>query len=265
MGSVADIEKRLQRAEEAARACEGELARVQRLETVERLSPVLVHELKQPLAAVSTYARGCLHAIEQGTNGARLREALEAIVAEADRAAELLQGFRDFLGKGKGKRDVVCIEDVARDAIRFGAHEAQLADIRLRLESATALRVQVDRVQIRQVMLNLLWNAFEAVKAKARGTRSVLLKVTPCRATSVQVSVRDTGAGLATDLVPRLFQPFVTTRATGLGMGLFICRKIVESHGGRIWLAGNSSSGATFGFTLPVSGEKRTSVPAHAG
>jgi C4-dicarboxylate-specific signal transduction histidine kinase len=198
-------------------------------------------------------------------DGERLRTALEAIVAEADRAAELLQGFRDFLGKGEGKRDVVCIEDVARDAIRFGAHEAQLADILLRLESATPLRVQVDRVQIRQVMLNLLWNAFEAVKLRTRGTRSVLLRVAPCSARSVQVSVRDTGAGLAADLVPRLFQPFVTTRAAGLGMGLFICRRIVESHGGRIWLAANSSSGATFGFTLPVSGEVQTSLSAHAG
>jgi two-component system sensor kinase FixL len=258
MGSMADIEERLRRAEEASRACEAALARVQRLETVERLSPVLVHELKQPLSAVSTYARACLLAIEQGGDADRLRTALEAIVAEASRAAELVQGFRDFLGNGHGTWDVAGIDEVARDALRFASHEAQRAGILLRLESTTALRVHIDRVQIRQVILNLLWNAFEAVKARSPEARSVVLKVGRESERSVQVSVHDTGAGLATDLVPRLFQPFITTRATGLGMGLFICRRIIESHGGRISLAANSSSGAAFAFTLPVSGDEQT-------
>jgi C4-dicarboxylate-specific signal transduction histidine kinase len=259
---MSDIKDRLRRAEQAIQAYDEALAHLLRLDVGEKMLPVLVHELKQPLAAIAWYASGTLRSLDAGSAADKLRAPLEQIVAEARRAAELIQCVREFLETGHRAREVACMAEVARDAWRFAEPEAQRAQIALEVHAASPSPVRIDRVQMRQVVLNLLWNAFEAVRERDQDARVVLLRVASCGTTAVMVTVRDTGSGLPPDLMARVFDPFVTTRPAGLGLGLFISRRIVESHGGKLWVASNSSGGATFGFALPLSEGASPAAPA---
>lgn len=239
-------------AESQARQHQVEIAHAARLSTLGSLAAGLAHELNQPLAAVVSYARGCARRLEAGDlPKAALLEVLEEISAQALRAGEVLRRIREFL-KGESRREQVDLNDVVRRAVRFAEGEARRADVRLSLDLAgEALRIEVDPIQIEQVLLNLVQNGFD-VMATNNGTERVLAIATRRLAPdTVEVTVTDTGAGMTPEVAARLFDPFFSTKPDGLGLGLAICRTIVEAHGGRLSAAANAGTrGSAFRFTL---------------
>ena len=243
-------------AEAQARQHRAEIAHAARLSTLGGMAAGLAHELNQPLAAVVSYARGCARRLEAGElSKAALLEVLEEISAQALRAGEVLRRIRDFL-RGESRREEVDLNDLVRGALRFAEGEARRAEIRLELELAPEpLRIEVDPIQIEQVILNLVQNGFE-VMTTINGTERVISIATRRLAPdTVEVTVRDSGAGLSSDVAARLFEPFFSTKPDGLGLGLSISRTIVESHGGRLWATANPDArGTAFRFTLRATG-----------
>ena len=242
--------------ETQARQHQAEVAHAARLTTLGGMAAGLAHELNQPLAAVVSYARGCARRLESGEiPKAALLEVLEEISAQALRAGEVLRRIRDFL-RGESHRESVDLNDVVRRALRFAEAEARRADVKIELGlSPEPLRLEVDPIQIEQVILNLVQNGFE-VMASNNGTERVLaIGTRRLSADTVEVSVRDTGSGVPTDVAPRLFDPFFSTKPDGLGLGLSISRTIVEAHGGRLWATPTPGArGTVFRFTLRTAG-----------
>ena len=242
--------------ETQARQHQAEVAHAARLSTLGGMAAGLAHELNQPLAAVVSYARGCARRLEQGEiPKAALLEVLEEISAQALRAGEVLRRIRDFL-RGESRREPVDLNDVVRRALRFAEAEARRAEVRLELGlSPEPLQIEVDPIQIEQVILNLVQNGFE-VMASNNGTERVLaIGTRRLSGDTVEVSVRDTGSGVPTDVAPRLFDPFFSTKPDGLGLGLSISRTIVEAHGGRLWATPTPGArGTVFRFTLRTAG-----------
>jgi signal transduction histidine kinase len=243
-------------AETQARQHQAEVAHAARLTTLGGMAAGLAHELNQPLAAVVSYARGCVRRLEAGDlPKAALLEVLEEISAQALRGGEVLRRIRDFL-QGESRREEVDLNDLVQRALRFAEAEARRMEVRLDLDLAPdALRIEVDPIQIEQVILNLVQNGFE-VMTTSNGTERVLSIATRrLAADMVEVTVRDSGAGLSSDVAARLFEPFFTTKSDGLGLGLSISRTIVEAHGGRLWATANADArGATFRFTIRTGG-----------
>ena len=238
--------------ETQARQHQAEVAHAARLSTLGGMAAGLAHELNQPLAAVVSYARGCARRLESGEiPKAALLEVLEEISAQALRAGEVLRRIRDFL-RGESRRESVDLNDVVRRALRFAEGEARQKEVRLELGlSPEPLRIEVDPIQIEQVILNLVQNGLE-VMASNNGTERVLaIGTRRLSGDTVEVSVRDTGAGVPTDIAARLFEPFFSTKPDGLGLGLSISRTIVEAHGGRLWATPTPGArGTVFRFTL---------------
>jgi signal transduction histidine kinase len=239
-------------AEAQARQHQAEIAHAARLSTLGSMAAGLAHELNQPLSAVVSYARGCARRLEAGDlPKAALLEVLEEISAQALRAGEVLRRIREFL-RGESRREQVDLNDVVRRAIRFAEGEARRGDVQLALDLAPeALNIEVDPIQIEQVLLNLVQNGFD-VMATNNGTERILAIATRrLAADTVEVTVTDTGAGMTAAVASRLFEPFFSTKPDGLGLGLAICRTIVEAHGGRLWATANAGTpGTAFRFTL---------------
>jgi C4-dicarboxylate-specific signal transduction histidine kinase len=224
-----------------------ELLRVARLNDLGAMASALAHELNQPLAAASNY----LHAAERlfARDPAQALGAITKAEAQFVRTKEIVQRIRGFIGPGRDQRAREDIEAVCREVVELARMTARYDGVGLYLEVATGLPlVEIDKVQIQQVLLNLLRNAVEAMADgdKRRVTISAKLE-----GTSVALRVADTGPGLAPDIAANLFQPFHTTKEGGMGVGLSLCRKIVETHGGRLWHEAGEP-GAIFCFTLPV-------------
>jgi len=243
-------------AETQARQHQAEIAHAARLSTLGGMAAGLAHELNQPLAAVVSYARGCARRLETGEiPKAALLEVLEEISAQALRGGEVLRRIRDFL-RGESRREEVDLNDVVRRALRFAEAEARRAEVRLELELAPeALRIEVDPIQIEQVILNLVQNGFEVMSTSNGAERVLGIATRRIAADTLEVTVRDSGSGLSSDVAARLFEPFFTTKPDGLGLGLSISRTIVEAHGGRLWATGNPDArGTAFRFTLRTTG-----------
>jgi signal transduction histidine kinase len=242
--------------EAQARQHQDEVAHAARLSTLGGMAAGLAHELNQPLSAIVSYARGCARRLETGEiPKAALLEVLEEISAQGLRAGEVLRRIREFL-RGESRRESVDLNDVVLRALRFAEPEARREDVRIELGlSPEPLRIEVDPIQIEQVILNLVQNGFE-VMASNNGTERVLAIGTRRLAGDVvEVSVRDTGAGLPADVAARLFEPFFTTKPDGLGLGLSISRTIVEAHGGRLWATPTPGArGTVFRFTIRSAG-----------
>ncbi len=253
IGMVQDITGR-KRAEAEAQERFVELAHVLRVATVNEMAASLAHELNQPLAAIINYARGCARRLEAGQSGEGLARVQEDIVAEALRAAEVIRRLRQFLRKEPPQREVLNVNDVVRGVIDLLGAEARAHRALVHVDlGAGVLPVRGDRIQIEQVVLNLIRNGFEAMDGAAQPDRRELYVSTLLAAPElIEVAVRDTGAGLPAAAAGRLFTPFFTTKPAGLGMGLSISRLIIEAHGGRLWAAPDAERGTTFRFTLPV-------------
>ena len=245
----------LQAAHEALRQHQAELAHVLRLHTMGEMAAAMAHEINQPLCAITNYAQGGVQRLRAGTvEPEALRLAFEEIANEGLRAGQILRGIRNLVQRQGAASDAVDLNALAAEAVRLIEPQARMHGVTVRLEGAEALPpVQADGTQIEQVMLNLMLNGLEAA-ALAHGRAREVTVATAAQRDAIEVAVSDTGGGLAPAVEQRLFTPFFTTKAHGLGLGLAICRSIVESHGGRLWASSQPGAGTTFRFSLPLAG-----------
>jgi PAS domain S-box-containing protein len=241
------------RAQEEARLHQQELALVLRRGTMGEMAAVFAHEVNQPLSAITSYAKGCAHRIRAGNGSPEpLLAALDEIASQAVRAGEIIRRLRRFVRKGDLQRQRLHVNDLVDEVIQFVAPEARQRRVRLQVDLAAELPpLDMDAVQIEQVILNLLRNALEAIYEDP-GEQPLLIVCTRRVDGAVEVAVSDSGAGLRPDVAADIFEPFVTSKSNGLGMGLSICRSIVDAHGGRVWTTPNSDRGVTFHFSLPL-------------
>jgi two-component system sensor kinase FixL len=215
------------------------------------MASTLAHELNQPLAAIANYLKGSQRMLESATDekSVTLRDALAKASDQAMRAGHIIRRLRDFVSRGESERRVENITKLVEEASALALVGVKDRGIRVQFQFDPAVDlVLADRVQIQQVLLNLIRNAMESMeKAPAR---ELVIAVVPDDGHHVRVSVSDSGSGIAPEVAEQLFQPFVTTKRHGMGVGLSISRTIIEAHGGRIWVEANAKSGTTFHFTL---------------
>ncbi|WP_244520113.1 PAS domain S-box protein [Sinorhizobium glycinis] len=251
-GFLVDIEDR-KRAEEALQQAQAELAHVTRVTTMGALTSSIAHEVNQPLAAVVTNANAALRWLaSQPPNIEEARETLGRIVRDGHRAGEVIGRVRGLLKKTAIVTAQVDLNGLIEDSIALVHGEVRGHRVLLRTELAQDLPPVVgDRVQLQQVILNLVMNGIESMKKVADRPRELMIRSRPEAAGMVLVAVQDTGIGLGPEDPERVFEAFYTTKAEGLGMGLAICRSIIEAHGGRLWAEANEPFGAVFQFTLP--------------
>lgn len=241
-------------AEEKNRAHQAELTHVARLSTLGEMTSGLAHELNQPLCAITTYAQTCLHVIQNPECDAqRVRYGLEQVVKQAELAGAIFRRLRDFARKGEIRREAVSIPRVVKEVADLVAAEVQQKRVRLERDVSDDLpAVAADAIQIEQVLLNLVRNAMDAVAVLPEARRVITIGARATEPGLVSIEIRDHGHGCPADMVERLFEPFVTSKPQGLGIGLSISQGIVEAHGGTLCLAENTPEGATFRFSLPI-------------
>src|SRR2546421_1661689 len=237
-------------AEEARREAQAELARVSRVTTMGELTASLAHEVNQPIAAAVTNANTCLRWLTRDhPDVEEARAAAMRIVKDGKRAAEIITRVRQLFKKGPAQRELVDVNEIIREMIVLLRGETTRYKITVRMELAADLPlIMGDRVQLQQVLMNLIVNSIEAMK-EVDGVRELALKSQRTEKEEVLVSVSDTGVGLPPQQADQVFNAFFTTKPHGTGMGLRISRSIVESHEGRVWAADNSPRGARCGFT----------------
>jgi C4-dicarboxylate-specific signal transduction histidine kinase len=240
-------------AEEAVRQAQAELAHVNRVTTLGELTASLAHEVNQPIAAAVTDANTCLRWLTRDhPDLEEARAAAARVVKDAARAAEIISQVRLLFKKSAPERQLIDVNDVIPNMIVLLRSEATRYEISVRAELAADLpRVIGDRVQLQQVIMNLVTNSVDAMK-DVNGTRELVIRSQRTENEEVLVSVLDTGVGLPQQHANQIFNAFFTTKSHGTGLGLRISRSIVESHGGRLWAADNSPRGASFNFTLPA-------------
>ncbi len=248
VGIIRDISAR-KNAEDQVRQHEAQLTHMARLSTLGEMATTLAHELSQPLTVISTYAGGAARRLRnnEATDPGVLLEAMEKSVAAAHRAAEIIRGVRRFIRKQDAEWNRVDINTVVTEAVKLTAAEASRRRIEMTTEKTRdGAFVMGDPIQLQQVTINLIRNAFDAMEEEVdENARMLMLRTAVNDRHEVELTVRDTGAGLAPEIAPRILDPFVTTKRNGLGMGLSICRTIVEAHGGRLWATVNSDRGTT--------------------
>jgi two-component system sensor kinase FixL len=249
-GFVRDLTER-QAAETRLQELQGELIHISRVTAMGEMASALAHELNQPLSAISNYLKGSTRMLSRAQpDPARLSDALTKAAEQALRAGEIIRRLRDFAARGETERRVESLARIVEEASALalvGAKEHGVA-VRFDYDPAVDL-VLADRVQIQQVVLNLIRNAIDAME-DAPGRRDLAVVVDRVGADLARVSVVDTGPGVDPDVEAQLFQPFITTKREGMGVGLSISRTIVEAHGGQIWVEPTPGGGATFRFTL---------------
>ena len=252
VGFVLDLTDR-KRAERAYTQVQMELAHANRVATMGQLSASIAHEISQPIGAALSYANAASHWLAaQPPNLEEVRRDLGFIVESGVRASEVIDRIRALVKKAPPRKNRLEINEAILQVIALAQNEMANNGISVRTQLAEALpAVQGDRVQLQQVILNLLINAIEAMSAMSEGPRELLISTAKTDSEGVLVAVRDSGPGLAPESVDRLFESFYTTKLGGLGMGLSICRSIIEAHHGRLWATANTPHGAIFQFTLP--------------
>lgn len=249
LGIITDITERQARNRQI-QELQAEMLHASRLTAMGQVSAGLAHELNQPLTAILNYANACID-IAAEYNDPDLKNALGKVAEQATRAGNIIRRLRAFTEK---RAPVRSAEDLARavdEAVRLGQINAAERGITLRVRLERDLpEVVIDRIQIQQVLINLIKNAAEAMETCPR--KELTISLTAALPDRVRVAIADTGPGIPADARDKLFQAFVTTKETGMGMGLNICRGIIEAHGGRLWLEDNADGGATFVFDVPV-------------
>ena len=250
-GFVRDITER-QVARERLQELQSELLRASRLSAMGQMASALAHELNQPLTAIINYVQATRRMIANPDVARdRLEEAMDKAVAQANRAGQIIHRMRQFLQKGETERQPEAINKVLEEASALALVGAKESGVVVRMELGTDLApVLIDRIQVQQVVLNLIRNGIEAMQGVTR--RELLIATGQADGQMVRVTIKDSGPGLAPEVAEQLFQPFITTKEKGMGLGLSICRSIIDSHGGKIWATPNPSGGVTFAFTLPT-------------
>jgi two-component system sensor kinase FixL len=254
-GFIRDLTER-QKTEARLQELQSELVHISRLTAMGEMASTLAHELNQPLSAISNYLKGSRRMLESNTDeqSATLRDALEKAGDQAMRAGQIIRRLRDFVSRGESERRVESITKLVEEASALALVGVKDRGIKVRFQFDPAVDlVLADRVQIQQVLLNLIRNAMDAMEDSAE--RDLMIAINPDGPTHVRVSVADSGSGISPDITEQLFQPFVTTKRHGMGVGLSISRTIVEAHGGRIWAEPNPQGGTIFNFTLAAVNE----------
>ena len=230
---------------------QAELARVTRALDMGEVVATIAHEVNQPLTAIVTNGNFCLRHLENATpNLDDFRAAVTQIVNDGERASTVISRIRGLLMKGTPDRTELDINQIIQGVPLLLRNEVTRSHVSLSTELASDLpRVRGDRVQLQQVLINLIMNAIEATSSSPTGRREILIRSAK-NPDGVLVQVQDSGPGIEPELADRILEPFFTTKAAGIGMGLSISRSIIESHGGRLGI-GPSSTGALFEFTLP--------------
>lgn len=251
VGALSDLSD-FRRVEAEIKSMQAELIHVSRLSAMGTMASTLAHELNQPLTAVSSYIRGSRRLLDQQGGGALgdVREALEAAENAALRAGHIVKRLRELVAKGDVSPRPEQLAKVIQDASLIAFLDEHLLGVTHRIElDPEAEWVEVDRIQIQQVVINLVRNAIQAMEGQPR--REVVIRTALVSKATAEVSIADTGTGIAAEVREALFSPFQSTRAEGMGIGLSISRTIIEAHGGRIWAEDAPGGGAVFRFTLP--------------
>jgi C4-dicarboxylate-specific signal transduction histidine kinase len=246
------VEESRTRAQEALRVAQSDLAHVNRVTTMGELTASLAHEVNQPIAAAVTDANTCLRWLTRDQPDVEeAREAASRVVKDATRAAEIISKVRLAFTKNTPQRELVDVNEVIKEMIVLLRNEASRYSISVRTELSDIPQVMGDRVQLQQVLMNLMINAIDAMKS-VEGTRELVIESQRTEDAQLMLAVSDTGVGLPPQQADQIFNAFFTTKSHGTGMGLRISRSIVESHGGRLWASENSPRGASFYLTLPT-------------
>jgi signal transduction histidine kinase len=236
------------------RDTQANLAHVVRITTLGELTASIAHEVNQPLTAVVANAEACLRWLDRANpdlNAAR--RSVEWIIGDGNRASEVVRRVRALANKTSIEKMPLDVNEVAREVIALVRRELISHQVSLRTEFASALpMIPADRVQLQQVIINLVINSIEAMQSITDRPRELVIRSRQDATQQVLVTVTDCGIGIAAKDADRLFDAFFTTKSSGMGMGLSICRSILEAHGGRLWATANLPHGATFQFTLPV-------------
>jgi signal transduction histidine kinase len=242
------------RRERQYREMQSELAHANRVATMGQLTASITHEVNQPLAATRNNLIAALNFLDRTPPDlVEVRGALACAVKDNDRANTVVGRIRALMQKAPTRIDSVNVNEAARAVIELTYGEALKNGVSVRTQLADGLPlIQGDRVQLQQVLLNLILNAVQAMGAVANDTREVLITTSQTEPNEVCLGVQDTGPGLSAETLPRLFEPFYTTKPGGMGMGLAICRSIIEAHGGRLWATRCEPRGALFQFTIPA-------------
>jgi C4-dicarboxylate-specific signal transduction histidine kinase len=254
-GTGADVTATMHAREEheKLRQLESDLAHMNRLGIIGEQAASLVHEITQPIATARNNARAALNFLDrQPLDLGEVREALACVVGDADRAGEIIDRIRDHIRKAPLRKARFDLNDAIDEVIVLGRSAIIKNGVLVRTRLAEGLfPVRGDRVQLQQVILNLVLNAVEAMGAVEAGPRELLISTERTEANGVLVAVRDSGPGIDPEHVERVFEAFYTTKSSGVGMGLSICRSIIDAHGGGLWADANEPRGAVFQFTLP--------------
>lgn len=256
-GFIRDLTERQQTFAELEEL-QGELARLARISELGEMASTLAHELNQPLSAIANYVQGCIRLLKDVDEpvAARFRDAFEETASQALRAGQIIRHLREFVTRGQTEKQPEDIRKMVEESAALalvGSREKGVATT-FQFEPGTDT-VMVDRVQIQQVLINLMRNAIDAMQESE--IRELLVRTSSAEG-GVAVDVSDTGSGISNEIAAQLFKPFVTTKPGGMGVGLSISRRIVEAHGGAISASRNERGGASFRFTLPAVEEEET-------
>jgi signal transduction histidine kinase len=249
-----------ERAEIALRVAQAELAHVTRVTAMGEMAATIAHEVTQPLTGIVTNGNACLRWLDGGSpNLEKARQAVERIIRDGNRASTVIQEVRTLVKKAPPKKELVNINDLVQGTIALTTGELNRNQVQLETElDADLPPIMGDRVQLQQVLLNLIVNAIEAMNQVSGRTRQLRIRSErTAEPEGVCITVRDSGIGLDRKKIERVFDAFYTTKPQGLGMGLSICRTIIASHGGTLAGVPNEDHGATFRFVLPAAGEER--------
>lgn len=231
-----------------------QLAHVFRLSTMEEMASGMAHEISQPLAAIVNYTRGCVRYLQKGHNDtAQLTEIMEKAVAQAVRAGEVIHHLKNFFCKGQLFRTPCKVNSIIRETVSFIRNDLTSSKTKIDFDlSKDVPLVSADKIQVQQVILNLIQNAIEAMREVDNRKRRILIQTKPVDENSIEVTFTDSGPGFSKDMVNKAFTPFYTTKANGRGMGLAICRSIIEAHGGQFTINPNTNNHSWIRFTLPI-------------
>jgi len=253
VGTTTDIDDQ-KRAEEALRQAAAELAHANRVTTMGELSASIAHEINQPVGATLINAGTAARWLaRQPPNLEEARQSIDRIISDSNRAADILSRIRDFSKKAVAQKGDLEINEAILEIMTLARAAVSDHGVLVKMQLSEGLpRILGDRIQLQQVTLNLVMNAIEAMSEVVEGSRELLISTGRPESGGVLVSICDSGPGLPQADPERIFEAFYTTKASGMGMGLAICRSIIQNHGGRLWAAANVPRGAIFQFTVPI-------------